>query len=269
VCVRAMGREEPHNRVKETQETSLPTIGMDYDKYGEEEAVSLQVTTLVLKDSETGMLKGHVTEVKGPRDEWIVKKCCQDIEGLGHSNILLKTDGEPALVAVQSKIVARREGKTVPVNPPAYDPKSNGVIEKGVQDLNGRLRCIKIALEDRLKQKLHVRLPIFEWAVEHAAFVHNRYQLGHDGCTPYRRLTGRDWRHQMIEFGEQVMGKLAARRAASKSGTKTVHKNKVATKWVKGTWVGMVDRSYENIMITTQGKAVRVRTVTRRPEEVR
>ncbi len=126
VCVKAMGREEPHRRVTEDQETSLPTIGMDYDKYGEEEAVSQQVTTLVLKDSETGMLKGHVTEVKGPRDEWIVKRCCKDIEGLGHSNILLKTDGEPALVAVQSEVkrshrkgCARHQWKT-----PTYQDRS-------------------------------------------------------------------------------------------------------------------------------------------------
>ena len=93
---------------------------------------------------------------------------------------MLKTDGEPALVAVQSKIVARREARTAPVNPPAYDPKSNGVIEKGGQDINGRLRCIKIALEDRVQQKLHISLPVFEWALEHAAFIHNRFQMGHD-----------------------------------------------------------------------------------------
>ena len=182
---------------------------------------------------------------------------------------MLKTDGEPAFVAVQSKVVARREAKTVPVNPPAYDPQSNGAIEKGVQDINARLRCIKIALEKRLKEKLHIRLPIFEWAVEHAAFVHTRFQLGHDGSTPWRRLTGRSWNHELAEFGEQVAGKLAARRAASKNKTKTVYKNKVATKFVKGTWVGMTDRSNENIIITSQGKAVRVRTVKRRPIEVR
>ena len=64
VCVRALGREDPHNRVSDKEESALPTVGMDYDKYGEEEAVGNQVTSLILKDSETGMINGHVVEVK-------------------------------------------------------------------------------------------------------------------------------------------------------------------------------------------------------------
>ena len=60
-----------------------------------------------------------------------------------------KGDGDLALVAAQWKISAQREAKTVPANPPADDPKANGVIEKGVQDINGRLRAIKLALESR------------------------------------------------------------------------------------------------------------------------
>ena len=59
--------------------------------------------------------------------------------------------------------------------------------------------------------------------------------------------------------------KLAARRAASNSKTKTVHKNKMATRWIKGTWMGMEDRSHESVLITRQGKAVRVRTIKRVP----
>ncbi len=88
VCVRALGREDPHNRVSDKEESALPTVGMDYDKYGEEEAVGNQVTSLILKDSETGMIKGHVVEVNGPRDEWVLKRCCKDIEGLGHAAMM-------------------------------------------------------------------------------------------------------------------------------------------------------------------------------------
>ena len=73
----------------------------------------------------------------------------------------------------------------------------------------------------------------------------------------------------IVESGEQVRGKLAPRRAMSKSKTKTVHKRKMDSKWIKGTWVGMVDRSHESILVTPQGKAVRVRTIKRIPLEER
>jgi len=233
VCVEAMGREDPHVRKGPPEESELPIVGMDYDKYGEEESVSDQVTTIVVKDSDSGQIKAHVVEVKGPKDEWVVKKICKDVEGFGHSALILKTDGEPALVAVQSRVIAKREARTVPENPPAYDPKANGAIEKGVQDINARLRLIRIALQGRVGKKLPIRHPIFEWGIEHAAFVHNRYQVGHDGCTPWRRSTGRTWKQKVVEFGEQVLGKLAPRRAATRMKTRTVHRNKMATRGVK------------------------------------
>ncbi len=84
VCVSAMGREDPHHRQEEVEEGALPVVGSDYDKYGEEERAENHITSIVLKDSDTGMIKGHVTEVKGPKDEWIIKRCCKDIEGMGH-----------------------------------------------------------------------------------------------------------------------------------------------------------------------------------------
>ena len=37
----------------------------------------------------------------------------------------------------------------------AYDPKANGAIEKGVQDLNARLRAIRIALQYRVGKNPH------------------------------------------------------------------------------------------------------------------
>ena len=112
-------------------------IGLDYDKYGEEEGVATQITAIVVKEDDTGMIEAHVVKCKGPQDEWVTKRLCKDIEGLGRGEICHKTEGEPALVAVQSKIVSRRDTKTIPENPPAYDPKANGVIEKR----NARCEC--------------------------------------------------------------------------------------------------------------------------------
>ena len=38
----------------------------------------------------------------------------------------------------------------------------------------------------------------------HAGFCHNRFQVGHDGRTPYRRVKGKDFDKALVEFAECV-----------------------------------------------------------------
>ncbi len=229
------------------------------------------MTTLVSKDKESGALWGNVASCKGPGDMWLVRKQVRNVELIGRANIGIKTDGEPAIVAVQNRIITLRGGKTVPRNPPAYNPESNGPIEKGVQDLNNQLRALKIALEARLGMKIKCNWPVMEWLVPHAAFVVTRYRVGHDGKSAFQRCTGRQWRRPIVEFGEQVMGKLARQRMerGTRSKNSTVMRKLIARS-VQGTWVGMVERTGENIIVVgATGKAVRVRTINRLPEETR
>ena len=55
------------------------------------------------------------------------------------------------------------------------------------------MRRMLLGLEARLRAKVDVRLPIVKWLIRHAGFVKTRYQVGHDGVTAWRRLTGRTW----------------------------------------------------------------------------
>ena len=119
ICVQGSGKEHPHLRLKKEDRSGLPQYGMDYDHYGdivegEDENVDDKVTTMVSKDRNTGMLWGNVIEAKGASDTWIVKRQLQNVELLGRANILCKTDGEPAIVQVQAKMIASRDGQTVP-----------------------------------------------------------------------------------------------------------------------------------------------------------
>ncbi len=45
---------------------------------------------------------------------------------------------------------------------------------------------------------------IVAWLVEFAAVLVNRYEVGHDGKTPYERLRGRSSKLLGLEFGEMV-----------------------------------------------------------------
>ena len=90
---------------------------------------------MIGKDEATSNVIGHTALCKGPKDEWLSNRLVRDLEELGRRDIICKTDGEPAIVAVQNRIQGLRPGRAVPRNPAAYNPESNGPCEKAVQDV--------------------------------------------------------------------------------------------------------------------------------------
>ena len=76
----------------------------------------------------------------------------------------LKTDGEPALVDVEKKVKELSEMKILLTNPPAHDPRSNGVAERTVREFKEQLRATKIALERRLKIKISPKSDWRPWS---------------------------------------------------------------------------------------------------------
>ena len=191
VCVKAKIKEEPHKRAQGADESKggLPIVGLDYATVNEEEINDLEMIVGFIEG--TGEKLAHQVSEKGLADDWAARKIVKDLEEMGCSQIILKTDGEPIITALQWKIQAMREAKTIPRKPPAYDPQANGPCEKAVQDVVGQLRCLVLALQARLGVAIDTRLPIVQWALEHAVFLLNHYSVGHDGMTAFERKTGR------------------------------------------------------------------------------
>ena len=135
-----------------------------------------------------------------------------NIESAGHSAIRLKSEGEPATKAVQASLIARRLAprRTVPINPPAYDPLANGAIERTVQEVNAELRKLKMQLEQRVKVMISSDAPVMDWALEHAAFLLTRMLVRADGKTAYERAKGKPWRQRLLPFGETCMYQIKA-----------------------------------------------------------
>ncbi len=273
VCVRAKGVEDPHQRGrdKEVEDNALPIVSMDYNSIdGQAKCTNeaeCKVKTLVLKDEKTGSVFQHVTTVKGPGDDWLMRRICKDVEELGHADIILKSDGEPAIVAVQVDVQSKRKGKTLLRNPPAYDPKANGSAEKAVRDTTEQARALKLGLEERLKTSVPVGASIVEWILEHAAFIISKYCVGHDGMTPHERLTGRKWHRPAVEIGEVVWAKLIGKKKYK--GKKEKKKQKLAEQSVEAIWVGQSARTGEHYVVQPGGDAFRCRTVRRVPMQDR
>ena len=100
---------------------------------------------------------------KGAGDRWVVDRICDDIGLWGHTELIIKGDGEPALIQVQEAIKDKWNHKTVPQNPPAYNPQANGAAERAVQEIMGEIRALKIGLEQRIGIKIPTSFKIMEW----------------------------------------------------------------------------------------------------------
>ena len=88
----------------------------------------------------------------------------------------------------------------------------------------------------------------------HAANLLNRYKKGQDGCTPYRRLKGKDFNQVVMEFGEEVWYMQPG----------IVGKDKMDVRCLEGVWLGNRERSGEAIVGTKDG-CIKVRSLRRKP----
>ena len=77
--------------------------------------------------------------------------------------------------------------------------------------------------------------PLLAWAIEHAAFVLNKYMLGRDGRTAVGRLHGKETRDHICEFGEKIMWFVPARL-----------RGKLGKKWRYGVFLGRSMSSDQN-----------------------
>jgi hypothetical protein len=98
------------------------------------------------RDRWTKAVCSFLVQCKGTGDPTIVDKVARWIDALGYRKVVLKTDGEPALVAVQEAVARARTHETMCKNLPGYDPQANGVAERVVGEVKAQLRAFKIAL---------------------------------------------------------------------------------------------------------------------------
>ena len=144
-------------------------------------------------------------------DGWIPRQLMAWLReiGLEFHEVILKSDNEPALVALIERWVRERAakgaGKTVTEHSPVRSSKSNGLVEKAVQDVQGMIRTMRSALEEKWGVKLGVEHPIWAWLAEYAGFLWTRFQVGRDGRTAYERLKGKKVKLHGMEFGEGFM----------------------------------------------------------------
>ena len=122
---------------------------------------------------------------------------------------MLKVDKEPSIVALQQRISEAWTGEVITENSPVGSSQSNGVVEKAVQETEGQIRTVKIALEGRLGVKVETSLPIMQCLIEHSADIIDHFRKRKDGDgrmhkSARQQRMGKEDKPNMCEFGEYV-----------------------------------------------------------------
>ena len=135
---------------------------------------------------------------------------------------------------------------------PAYDSRSNGLIESVIKSIQGKIRTMTDALESRLGIKIKDEHPSLPWLVRHAGFIRSRFHIDESGRSPYEKWKGKSFKKELVEFGERVM--------YYKSGI--TGNRKMETRWESGIWLGLRDESNEALIGTPDG-VIKARDVRR------
>ena len=204
------------------------------------------------------MTMATVVPEKGSKGKFVSDKVleffseCGDMKG----DILIKTDQEPAIKYLAKDIVLERGNepgcRTILEESPVGSSGSNGVVERAVQSIEGQVRAMKLALENRIKVKVSAQSNVVAFMAGYAAYLLNRLEVGKDGKTAVERNRGKAATVMGVEFGEKVMYKKTVQNKASK----------IEPRWEKGIFVGVRARSVEFLVATAQG-IKKVRSVRR------
>ena len=264
-CVRARGKAADHRRQVQN-ERIIPEFHMDYMFMGSAHTKVTQdtkaATILGVKEKDKRMHMASVVPRKGGSVDFIVKRVLAFLDEMGYANspVLFKTDQEPSIVDLVNKLKGFRAGITTFIeNSPVGASASNGVMERGVQALEGMIRVLKDALETRWGVEIDSNHKIISWIAEYAAVLLNRYEVGHDGKTGYERTRGKPSKIMGIEFGEKLLFRRhpIGQRLA-----------KMESLWVTGIFVGYRSQSGE-YMIANKDGTYKTRTIKRVPFEDR
>ena len=130
------------------------------------------------------------------------------------------------------------------------------MVERAIQEVEGRVRAIFLNLEERMKITLDARERIVSYIPEFAAYLLNRLHRAKDGKTVYERTRGKSMKVPAIEFGERVLYKLSRKN----------RKAKIQSRWAEAIFVG-VRRKNNEIILSREEGLVYARSVRRVVEE--
>ena len=118
--------------------------------------------------------------------------------GCGCGRAILKSDGEPAIVALQEEVKNSRQSDTTIEDSPKGDSQSHSAAENAVREVHGTMHTWKMSVEEKSKAVVDNKHVLLPWLVSHAGVIITSYTMVHDGKTAYQRS-------KMLSVGEKIV----------------------------------------------------------------
>ena len=146
--------------------------------------------------------KGAIGEV-----EWVPSRMFRDIDSMGYEDVCvqIKSDQEPAIVAVQEYIRLNRNSQMIPIHRPVGGSECNGRVENAIRRIKEKTRPLIAQVEEGISEKIPKWANLTTWLVRWPGEFISKYAPGYDGKTPCEGLRGESSKVPLVVCGEAVL----------------------------------------------------------------
>ena len=158
-------RADLEKRFHDFRQRTLAEAGMsssEDEELPEPEGASAY-PAIVMIDEETGNRYMRLVEQKGLGKkggmDWLVKDIHAELKSWGHpggagNKLILKSDGENAIVALRESVAKLHGGNITPEQPPKGEHASNGTVEEAGRTVRDMARVLKVQIETKSLKSL-------------------------------------------------------------------------------------------------------------------
>eukprot|EP00971_Amphidinium_carterae_P299620 5953018-Amphidinium_carterae.1 len=250
-CQLGKGAAEPHKVLLESERSrGPPVLELDFCFFKSEADGGENLgVTLVIIDTETGMCRATALEDKAVT-KYAIDFVVNFVKSLFVGRLILRSDNEPAAVALCEAAKARLPEQIVIETTPRYSSGSLGAVERAHRAVQGQARTLRYAVLANYGISLDPGSPGFTWMMRHSAWLLARYTVKAHGHTPYFLAFGANYCGELVPFMETVLFRHSLPSHRRLHG---VQRFKADSLWAKAVWLGRREQNGEHILGTPNG----------------
>ena len=211
---------------------------------------------MVGTDMSPGEARASIVLIKGKDDPYIVSSILSWLSELGHSKVIIQSDGDPASEVVMRMVQSRGAMMEYPpceITQRQSQRYSHRGRTDGTNDTQ-QIKAYKIQIETN-SGITKADCPLLTWLPRHAAWQYTRFHKRQDSTTTaYEKIRHTPYQNPILLVGESV----ACRRPGALV-------NKLESAWLEGIWFGRGSKPDEYLIGTPNGM-VRSRALKRSVE---
>ena len=274
-CIKGRAVDTAHRHVPVELKASNPRVEVDYSLVKVDGTAANQddSTEVILSawDEATGMGTAACLPSKSYDTDYVSRWLGEFVASLGHTKVVVRTDGEPAAQAIAKRlldtfrkdlVVGVRGVKATMETAPRYSSQSLGGVGAFQRTLKTDVLTMRYDLEARYQMKLLTSHNAWPWMVRWAAFVRSRFGIKANGRTAYQDAFDTNYSGEVLPFGETAMFRTPISKTGAVQGRKRQLKGD--SLWRKGIFLGKSTGTNEFLFGTEDG-VYTARSVRRLP----